>query len=142
MAQEPPSAPGEEDVWGTPEEPVSEPRREPLNLRIINGLLDATGDPSAIVTIHSRQSLSSDLQYLSSNILTAIFLIIGAIIIVFGPPEDYKLKLVIGIVFFVIACGIFGFQNFNFKGFGITAAGGQSPTRNTTRTGRGTTRSG
>ena len=106
-------------------EPVSEPRLESLALRITGDLLVARGDPQAIANIHNRQSLSNDLQQIARNILSGLFVIAGALIIVFGSQNKY-LSLLMGLVLLVLAAGNSGFTTLSFKGFGMRAKLGQS----------------
>jgi hypothetical protein len=112
-------------------EPVSEPRLERLALRITGDLLVASGDPQAIASIHNRQSLSNDLQQIAKNILSGLFVIAGALIIVFGSQNKYT-SLLMGLVLLVLAAGTSGFTTLSFKGFGMRAILGQSQPNGTT----------
>jgi hypothetical protein len=118
--------------WGTapPEPPEANRVREHIIVEIRPGLLRITGaHPQAIVAIHSRQSLSNDVQKSTLYLLTALFVIIGAYIIVYGPQDKYN-TVIVGIFLLLIAAGTFGFTTLSFSGFGVTgtAAGQPQPT--------------
>jgi hypothetical protein len=114
-------------------EPASEPRLEPFKLRITDDSLVASGDPQAIANIHSRQSLSNDLQRITKNILAGLFVVAGMRIIYFLPQNKYT-PFIMGVFLLLSAAGICGFTNLSFRGFGFSLTAGQSQPNATTRT--------
>jgi hypothetical protein len=124
--------------WGTapPGPPEANRVREHIIVEIRPGLLRITGaHPQSIVAIHSRQSLSNDVQKTTLYLLTALFVTIGAYIIVFGPQDKYN-TVIVGIFLLVIAAGTFGFTTLSFSGFGVTGtAAGQPQPRPTSSVG-------
>lgn len=106
-----------------------------LLVEIQTGLLRITGEhPASIVAIHNRQSLSNDIQKTTLYILTALFVMVGTFIMVFGPQDKYN-TVILGVFLLVVAAGTFGFTTLSFRGFGFTGTVGQ-PQPNPTTTGR------
>lgn len=139
VGQQPPPVSAAPDNWGTAEAaatpPVPNLIRERLIVEIQNGLLRITGEhPASIVAIHNRQSLSNDIQKTTLYIITALFVMAGTFVMVFGPQQKYN-TVILGVFLLVVAAGTFGFTTLSFRGFGFTGTVGQ-PQPNPTTTGR------
>jgi hypothetical protein len=99
----------EPEPWGlSPGTP--EPGRIPDRISVVvNGnLLNVSSeDAGPAVAIHARHSLSNDIHRTTLYILTALFVLTGAYIIVFGPQDNKYNTGIIGTVLLVSAFGTF-----------------------------------